>query len=192
MKHNDFMTKNKSKVLKLQSFVGEDKCMNKRFRKQMVKLAFANLHELFIRGVLPSLFFLVETIKLRIWFNFVLGSRKTNNLTFSYFSFYLARSESTRSICGSYDFHIFTALAAATKCCEWYFKASTRGDKKALFYKYGKVPCALKSVARNPKGLLVQYFNHCCPLCLNRRVSPTLLMTSGYVKYNIQYFLFIL
>ena len=64
MKHNDFMTKNKSKVLKLQSFVGEDKCMNKRF--QMVKLAFANLHELFIRGVLPSLFFLVETIKLRI------------------------------------------------------------------------------------------------------------------------------
>jgi len=36
MKHNDFMTKNKSKVLKLQSFVGEDKCMNKRFQMKVL------------------------------------------------------------------------------------------------------------------------------------------------------------
>ena len=167
MKENYFMTKLKPKVLKLQSNDSQDNSM------QGVNLAFANSCELFIRDILPAVFFLLETSKLRIWFNFVIGSRKTHNLTCSYFLFHLVRSESARSTRSSYDFHILTALAAATKCCEWYFSS------------------ALKSIPKHPKGLSFQDFNRCCPLCLNKRVGPTLLIRSGYVEvqYLILFFL---
>ena len=66
MKENYFMTKRKPKVLKLQSNDSQDNSM------QGVNLAFANSCELFIRDILPAVFFLLETSKLRIWFNFVI------------------------------------------------------------------------------------------------------------------------
>lgn len=180
MKQNYFITKRKPNVLKMQSSATTDKSTSIRFRMQKLRQVFANSRELFCRDILPPLFFLAESTKLRIWFNFVTGSRKTHDLTSSYFSFFLVRSRSTRSTCSSYDFHILTALAAATKCCEWYLSnASTiTCAKKARFSRYGEVLSALKSV---PKVLSSQDFIRCCPLCLSRRVSPTLLVTSGYV-----------
>jgi hypothetical protein len=184
MKENYFMTKRKPKVLKLQSNDSQDNSM------QGVNLAFANSCELFIRDILPAVFFLLETSKLRIWFNFVIGSRKTHNLTCSYFLFHLVRSESARSTRSSYDFHILTALAAATKCCEWYFSSASTitYDKKAQLPKCGEVSSALKSIPKHPKGLSFQDFNRCCPLCLNKRVGPTLLIRSGYVE--VQYLIY--
>ena len=114
-------------------------------------------------------------------------------MTCSYFLFHLVRSESARSTRSSYDFHILTALAAATKCCEWYFSSASTitYDKKAQLPKCGEVSSALKSIPKHPKGLSFQDFNRCCPLCLNKRVGPTLLIRSGYVEvqYLILFFL---
>jgi len=116
MKQNYLITKSKPNVLKMQSSATTDKSTSIRFRMQKLRQVFANSRELFCRDILPPLFFLAESTKLRIWFNFVTGSRKTHDLTSSYFSFFLVRSRSTRSTRSSYDFHILTALAAATKC----------------------------------------------------------------------------
>ena len=61
-------------------------------------------------------------------------------------------------------------------------------DKKAQLPKCGEVSSALKSIPKHPKGLSFQDFNRCCPLCLNKRVGPTLLIRSGYVE--VQYLIY--
>ena len=81
----------------------------------------------------------------------------------------------------------------ASMICEWYFSSASTitYDKKAQLPKCGEVSSALKSIPKHPKGLSFQDFNRCCPLCLNKRVGPTLLIRSGYVEvqYLILFFL---
>lgn len=140
-----------------------------------------DLHDFLVKDLLPFILFLVEGFKFCMWLGFTVGSLKTHDLIYTFFSFYLFRSNREQIGNGATTVQYITVIAVTIKFCEWFSTTHIYSGEDSGVSENCTIPEACRSLRKHPKGLTYRNSNRKCPLCCDLRVGPTLLMTSGYV-----------